>query len=29
MACEMIDTWVAENDAAAVAAAVVGPEGIR
>src|SRR6185503_5897289 len=29
VACEMIDTWVAEGDAAAVAAAVVGPEGIR
>jgi CubicO group peptidase (beta-lactamase class C family) len=25
----MIDTWVAEGDAPAVAAAVVGPEGIR
>lgn len=29
MACEMIDTWVAEGDAAAVGAAVVGPDGIR
>ena len=29
MACEIIDTWVAEGDVPAAAAAVVGPEGIR
>src|SRR5262249_56723799 len=29
MACESIESWVAEDDASAVAAAVVGAEGIR
>jgi CubicO group peptidase (beta-lactamase class C family) len=29
MACELIDEWVAAGDVSAVAAAVVGPDGVR